>query len=410
MIQRRAIEALRAGVPNRDAVQALGCEQPEIERRFCDQLEITKKAVESGGQQSGFIISGDFGAGKSHLLEYLQLLALKENYVCSKVVISKETPLHDPVKLFRAAIHAAVVADRRGTAMVEIATRLRPGGQEYCALQSWLERPGGSLAPHFAATLKLYQKVGGHATELGSRIISFWSGDPLGVNELKRALREYGESDRFRIQAVSVRELGIQRFCFVPRLAVAAGYSGWVLLVDELELIGKYSPLQRAKSYAELARWLGKLKDQTFSGLCTVFANMSNFDSEVVDGKHDRENLPVRLKEKGLDEAAKAAKLGMEALRKDKLDLVRSGRDALTKAYDKIRSMYTDAYGWSPAAGEPEDRLASKSMRSHVRTWINQWDLERLYPGYRPMVDVREDEVQVQYDENPEIEHGTDEE
>lgn len=35
---RRALEALRNGVPNRDAVTALGCNQPEVERRFDAQL------------------------------------------------------------------------------------------------------------------------------------------------------------------------------------------------------------------------------------------------------------------------------------------------------------------------------------------------------------------------------------
>ncbi len=32
--RRRALEALRNGVPNRDAVRVLGCEQPEVEERF----------------------------------------------------------------------------------------------------------------------------------------------------------------------------------------------------------------------------------------------------------------------------------------------------------------------------------------------------------------------------------------
>ena len=43
--QRRAIEALRAGVPNRDAVLALGCTQPEIERKFRQQLQSVKQGV-----------------------------------------------------------------------------------------------------------------------------------------------------------------------------------------------------------------------------------------------------------------------------------------------------------------------------------------------------------------------------
>ena len=48
----------------------------------------------------------------------------------------------------------------------------------------------------------------------------------------------------------------MQRFRFVPRLMAAAGYKGWIVLLDEVELIGRYSLLQRAKSYAEVARWV----------------------------------------------------------------------------------------------------------------------------------------------------------
>src|SRR5262245_32285490 len=106
---RRAIEALRAGVPNRDAVLALGCEQPVIEERFREQLQTARESVKAGVQTPGLLIAGDFGTGKSHLLEYLQHIALEERFVCSKVVISKETPLYDPTKFYRSAIRSAVV-------------------------------------------------------------------------------------------------------------------------------------------------------------------------------------------------------------------------------------------------------------------------------------------------------------
>lgn len=52
------------------------------------------------------------------------------------------------------------------------------------------------------------------------------------------------------------RELARQRFRFLSRLMVAAGFDGWVLLLDEAELIGRYTPRQRGRSYAELAGWL----------------------------------------------------------------------------------------------------------------------------------------------------------
>ena len=60
---RRAIEALRSGVPNRDAVRVLGSSQPEIEERFAEQLA----AIKAGEISSGLLVRGGFGSGKSHL-------------------------------------------------------------------------------------------------------------------------------------------------------------------------------------------------------------------------------------------------------------------------------------------------------------------------------------------------------
>ena len=39
---------------------------------------------------------------------------------------------------------------------------------------------------------------------------------------------------------------------FVLELVKAAGYRGWIVLIDEIELVANYSVLQRARSYAEL--------------------------------------------------------------------------------------------------------------------------------------------------------------
>ena len=102
---RRALEALRSGVPNKDAVQALGCDQPAVIDQYVRQLSTTIEAV--GEQAQGLMVEGGFGAGKSHLLEYLKYLALEQGFVCSVVVLGKETPLYDPAKVFAAAAEAA---------------------------------------------------------------------------------------------------------------------------------------------------------------------------------------------------------------------------------------------------------------------------------------------------------------
>ena len=69
---RRAIEALRAGVPNRDAVRLLSTQQPQAEERFRRQLGALARDAAAERPTSGLLLAGDFGAGKSHLLEFLE--------------------------------------------------------------------------------------------------------------------------------------------------------------------------------------------------------------------------------------------------------------------------------------------------------------------------------------------------
>src|SRR5947209_5742947 len=105
---RRALEALRNGVPNREAVSMLGSNQRAVESAFLQKLVAVKSAADDGKQVPGLLIAGGFGAGKSHLLDYLEYLAVSNNFVCSRVVISKETPLFDPAKVYLAAMDGAV--------------------------------------------------------------------------------------------------------------------------------------------------------------------------------------------------------------------------------------------------------------------------------------------------------------
>lgn len=181
---RRAIEALRAGVPNRDAVIALGCAQPEIERQFRLQLLLSQDPEGRPAARHGMLIEGGFGSGKSHLLEFLQYIALGERFVCSKVVIGKETPLHDPVKLFRSAIESAVLPDgRRGDAITEIATELDPRAGGTCTPQEFVGRSSDGLNARFGATLYLYTHLERSEDGLGDSIVRFWSGDKLGLGD-----------------------------------------------------------------------------------------------------------------------------------------------------------------------------------------------------------------------------------
>lgn len=403
MGHRRAIEALRSGVPNRDAVEALGCSQVEIEQRFREQLERATDDAAKGQMTPGMIVKGGFGSGKSHLFEYLQHMAVSQNFICSKVVISKETPLYDPVKVYRSAIEAAIVPDKRGAALTEIAMKLNFNSRDYLDLYQWVHRPGGQLNARFAAMLFLYQRMS-NDPELRDRIIRFWSGEQIGLADVKRYLRAAREPATYRIDKIPVRDLALQRFKFAARLMLAAGYAGWVILFDEVELVGRYSLTQRARSYAEMARWMGKLEGWHATGLTCVLALTDDFQAAILSEKEDLEKVPARMRAKGTELdllIASQAERGMKLIEREGIALKPLDDAAIAVTREKVRAIHAAAYNWSPPTLRAEETLRTTRMREHVKGWITEWDLRRLYPDYE--VHLATEELKQDYGEDPNL-------
>ena len=403
---RRAIEAMRAGVPNQDVVRIMGCSQDRLERIFIQQLEEVRANFVSGLQSPGMLIAGDFGVGKSHLLEYMQHLALERNFVCSKFVISKETPLYDVSKVYQAAIKSAMAPGKIGFALTEIANSLKFHDPVYAEFSKWLNQPDIEICSWFAATLYLYEYLKGDE-EIRDRIIRFWSGDKLSLSELKSWLRRVGELATYKLDKITAKQLARQRFHFASRLMIAAGYSGWVLLIDEVELIGRYSRMQRARSYAQIAGLLGKVSDTRMPGLTSVMAITGDFEAAVLDDKMDEEKIPGKLK--AHDDAddlilCRQTEIGMSLIRK-KLALQKPDSDMINNTFVKLRTAYDKAYGWLPPAEIVEPDLKAP-MRQHVKRGITIWDLRRLYPDYVPyMVTIP---IKINYREESGLEHNRD--
>ncbi len=400
---RRSIEALRAGVPNHDAVLALGSGQPRIETRFHELLDRAADDIGKNTQTPGLLVAGDFGTGKSHLLEALEQHALRERFVCSKIVVSKETPLHDPDKLYRAAIQAAVVPGRRGSALTEIAFGLDFASQAYQDLLAWAGQASSGLGSRFAASLFVFQHS--RDEEIRDRLISFWGGDPIDVRQLRGWLRDQGETATYRLERVGKRDQALQQFSFTSRLIAAAGYAGWVLLVDELELIAQYSFKARARAYAELARWSGRLRGQRCPGLLSLFAITQDFATLVLHQRNDLERIPGRLRatEVAADGAiADGAEVGMRMIERDRVPLSPPDLRGLNELRERLRLLHGLAYDWQPPEVDAGERATSTSMRQYVRRWINEWDLLRLYPDYRPAMVA--DRFEVDYAEDPDLE------
>ncbi|MCC6264435.1 MAG: DUF2791 family P-loop domain-containing protein [Bryobacterales bacterium] len=379
-----ALEALRSGVPNHEAVRVLGSNQREVEDLFAAALESTRGAEAAGQRISGVLISGGFGAGKSHLLEYLEHVALSEGFVCSRVAISKETPLYDPVKMFQAAMDNAVLPDANGQLIQEVGSRLDASTEQYAELNAWANSPGSGLNALFPATLLLHETIAGSDPELVDQITGFWSGERLAIGRIRQGLKQVNSAARYQLKTPKVKELARQRFLFTSRLIRAAGYRGWVLLIDEVELIGRYSLLQRGRSYAELALWLGKIRGEGVPGVVAVAAITDDFALAVLKEKGDREIVGQRFRSKGGDEftiLAGRAEAGMRLVERSAIALRPPDEGVLRETYQRLKRIHAEAYAWDPPEIAQQERSVARRMRSYVRRWVNEWDLLRLYPG-----------------------------
>jgi hypothetical protein len=400
---RSAIEALRAGVPNTAAIRLLETGESALQKKFLDALELCGSGLRDEQQAEGIVVAGAFGAGKSHQLGYLGILAQQEHFVVSLVPISKETPLFDPARLFAAAIRAAAVPDAVDDVMTAVMARLHPNSDRYEALEYWTtaEVRAGRLSPLFSALLHLIPRRTTDPDD-HARIARFFAGGKLGITLVKSWLREAGAAGLFDLKPVRDADLAVQRLRFAPRLFRTADYSGWCVLLDEVELIARYSPLQRARSYAELARWLGSDKEQRIPGVITVAAVTDDFPDQMFRQRDD-ERIPVLLQTRGLQHQATMARSGVAWLDRRQFRLSAPDETKLRCSLDKIAALYSDSYGWKPPQIEIGERLAGKSMRQYIKSWIMTWDMLRLY-GEMPV--IAGETIAIDYTQSSEIERA----
>ena len=154
MRHRRVVEALRSGVPSAEAVRTLGCPQPTVKSKFQQLLHNAKDSIVKGWTTKGMLIEGGIWNWKiSSSWNPSNIWRWSKNFVCSKVVISKETPLYSPALMFRAAIESATIPNKRGEALTEVARDLNFQSPQYAELNEWVNRQGGEVDARFAATL-----------------------------------------------------------------------------------------------------------------------------------------------------------------------------------------------------------------------------------------------------------------
>jgi hypothetical protein len=407
--ERRAIEALRAGVPNGDAVRALGSSQQEIIDAFDGQLSNAAEITARGA--TGFVFSGTFGSGKSHLVEELHQRALASNFVSSKVSISKETPLHLPARVVQSVIGAMQAKDKPEGLLLDMILSYKSDRPAARDLTKWCGSAASGVSVTFGTLLEL-RDAGIEDLEIIDLVLRYFSCENVLISTLRRRVVEYGVTSP--AEAVLAIDRPWQTVRFLSRFCQVNGYRGWVIFLDETELISKYGPISRARAYEQLGRWLGLRTDHRVSGTAVVATVIDDFAFAVLGSQGDRWLMPEKLASSNRPADIAGVPFAADAIGAIDAALhLKQMTDAqIRKAHSILREAHSRAYGWEAPELEIDFR-SQNPMRLYVRRWINEWDLRRLY-GRESHLQFEDEDLTVRLEEEdgayevPEWDNSTD--
>lgn len=198
-------------------------------------------------------------------------------------------------------------------------------------------------------------------------------GDFMANAPLKQIYRRiFSQTVKYNVNFTKTKHCG-DYFAFMSHLFTRLGYHGWVVLVDETELMGRLGKKARLNAYRNMAGFL--MPKDTLESTFSIFALSASYVEDVIEGKHEYENLetiypteqePVRTV---LDQLVKAPQL---------LPLTRA---EISEVLCKIQDFHGRAYDWTPSlpvsALEESTRQGGFLLRTKIRAAIEF--LDQLY-------------------------------
>ncbi len=362
---RHIIEALRSGVPSRAVGQYFSEARPRIMREISDRLD----SVCDAGKSSGMIISGKYGEGKTHLLNTVFNLAHSNNMVVSYLSLSKETPMDKLYLVYQKVIQNTYLPRRQQPGFMQELEKISANSPVASEMLVY--------ALQQLETDKLYYLFRSYLNTEDSDekflLQADLEGDFVANAALKKIYRRiFNETVKYKVNFTKTKHCG-DYFKFMSHLFTLMGYHGWVILIDETELMGRLGKKARLNAYRNMARFLlpERCPENTFS----IFALSASYTEDVIEAKHEYENL-----EAVYPDEPEPARTVLDLLVKAP-QLVPLTKEEISSVLGKIQDFHGRAYEWtpnlSPASLTESTQSGGYLLRTKIRAAIEF--LDQLY-------------------------------
>lgn len=278
------VSALRRGTVPSSGLDALAVGIDAFGPTLTEELS----SVASG--RGGFkAVRGEYGTGKTFFGRWLQERARSMGFAATEVQINEtETPLHRLETVYRRLVEHLGTADTGAGAFRSVID-----GWFYALEQDVLADPGvdpddaagllqrtdalmearlsaiSKTAPAFSAVLRTYrQALASGDASLADGLISWLAGQPNVAASVKRAAGIKGDLDHFGASNFLVGLLTILR---------DSGFSGLVLVLDEVETLQRMRTDTREKGLNALRQWIDEIDAGRYPGLYLVVTGTPAF-------------------------------------------------------------------------------------------------------------------------------------
>lgn len=385
---RRVIEALRSGVSSKAVGQYFSSARQGLLKNMQKKLDMVCESRVS----DGIIITGKYGEGKTHLLNTMFNMAHAQNMAVSFVSLSKETPFNNSHLVYQKLLSNTYLPKRLQPGFTDaimdttLNSPLSAEMQAFTIKQLEVDKLFFLLRAYFA-TDDMDEKF---------MLQADLEGDFVTNAKLKQIYKRlFNEKVVYNKNFSKTKHMD-SYFSMISRLFLELGYSGWLILFDEAELIGRLGKKARLKAYKNMADFLFPKAER--EAVCTVFAITSSFAEDVIEGKHEFDNLEVAGFE---PEDVKTIKSTLHALLAAE-QLQPLSKQEIAIVMETLLDFYTRAYNWHPSLDI--DAIIKRTehrgylLRTRIRAVVEC--LDQLYQ-YNQVGDMRINTLgEISYDED----------
>jgi len=378
------LNSLKMGInPSNNIVDlCVGRDAHKLEISRC--LDLTKE-----GAGVVKFICGEYGSGKTFIINLATEEALKRNFVVSRLQIDSGMRFNDLGNFYYSLMHNLQIKDdsKAGTCFEEIFDRwieklVSMDNREEAALivnqvVESLNDYNSSFSRAFLAYIKA--KIS-KDIELSNAAASWIKGEkniPIGLKV------------RFEVKGNIDKENSMDFFKAFLRLLKLMGYGGILIAVDEIELLMSLRSDIRKTSFENLRYLIDNCSSQDFSNCMFCFGATPEFFSNVEKGAKSYIALAQRL-----GDAIDKKSSSLSDMRQTIMRLNELNSNELLDLTEKILYLHKLAYNWEPTTSSSAIKswatLALKrskeglkvNTREFIVKLIEILDIMEQHPGY----------------------------